>query len=359
MSILIIYPQLDSPCTGGQVYDFNFIRLLKKTNVGRCNFLVDKDLGSGNSLFFMIKYVRMYRTISENEIILTNSRLYPRLLLLFILLKLFSDNKLVVFYHHFNYFTQKGIKKYLHKYLELLFLRMVDIAIIPSPYICDLMSEYCPKTKIEYLEIPFKKEKIIRTNYQKIGFANQLLFVGSIEPRKGIEYLINMAVILVKNGVNFHLNIVGNVPYESLYYRSLVKLLKDENIIEYVTFTGRVSEKQLEYYYSNSDIFTFPSLHEGYGMVLIEAMSYGLPVVAFNNSAIPYSVKTMKNGLLANNKDIEDFTSKVLFLLRDHKILNKLSQGALETYNSSYSVEQYERDVFQFVDKCMSSLSVD
>lgn len=349
MSVLIIYPQLESPRTGGQIYDFNFIKLLKGRNV-ECNYLLDKDLGNGNSLFYLIKYAKKCGVISKNEIILTNSRLYPRLLFLFLVLKSFSNSKIIVFHHHFNFLTQRGLRRYVHKYLELLFLRMVDVAIIPSPYICDLMRQYCPKTKIEYLEIPFKKEKKCIDVLER-KCTGRLLFVGSIEPRKGVEYLINMAIRLAKKNVKFHLTIVGNIPSDSIYYDSLVEMLKKENIVEYVTFTGKISEQQLECFYRESNIFTFPSLHEGYGMVLIEAMSYGLPVVAFNNSAMPYSVKPMKNGLLANNKDVEDFTSKVLLLLNDNNVLNKLSRGALETYNSSYSVVQYEKKVFQFIDR--------
>ena len=57
MSVLIIYPQLESPRTGGQIYDFNFIKLLKGRNV-ECNYLLDKDLGNGNSIFYLIKYAK-------------------------------------------------------------------------------------------------------------------------------------------------------------------------------------------------------------------------------------------------------------------------------------------------------------
>lgn len=335
MSILIIYPQLDKPYTGGQVYDFAFIDQLEYLKKGSCTRLVDKDLGATNSFFYILKYIRKIKWISNFDVVVSNSRLYPRLLLLFVLLKFFSGKrKCIVFHHHFNFMTQKGLKKYIHKYLELSFLKTVDTVIIPSPYVRSLMIKYCPTVNIEYLEIAFKHQVDIKIDKRK---GNQLLFVGSVEPRKGLEYLIKMVDFLVGNGLQFHLTIVGTLSFQS-YYQYLISMINERKINDYVTFTGKISDSQLKTIYGKSDIFTFPSLHEGYGMVLIEAMSYGLPVVAFDNSAIPYTVKNLENGLLAKNMNIEDFNSKVLLLLKDQNLLGQLSRGAFDTYTKSRTV---------------------
>lgn len=80
---------------------------------------------------------------------------------------------------------------------------------------------------------------------------------------------------------------------------SLVHLYGLEDV---VTFVGRISDEELKSYYSRAYCFVFPSLLEGYGMVLIEAMSYGLPVIAFDNSAIPFTVKNDRNGILVRIK---------------------------------------------------------
>ena len=349
MSILIIYPQLDKPSTGGQFYDFAFLQQLKSIKKDCCVTLVDKDLGAGNSFLYMLKYVKKIRWISDFDIIISNSRLYPRLLLLFLLLKFFYTKKrTVVFHHHFNYMTQKGFKRYIHKFLELSFLKTVDTVIIPSPYIRDLMIKYCPNIKIEYLEIAFNHKDNINNRVKRKG--NRLLFVGSVEPRKGVEYLVDMVDYLVANGFYFHLTIVGGISSQS-YYQFLISKLNKKRLNEYVTFTGRISESHLEELFVESDIFTFPSLHEGYGMVLIEAMSYGLPVVAFSNSAMPYTVKNMKNGLLAENMNLADFSSKVLLLLKDQKLLKYLSQGAFETYVKSRTTDVLNEEISLFVNR--------
>lgn len=351
MAVLVIYPQLDNPKTGGQVYDSRFLDLLKRAYTGnRYSELLDasfKHVYAG-SLGYEIAYLWKYRQISRYNTLITNSRLYPRLLCLFLLLRLFSSCRLVVIHHHFNFLAQKGIKKYIHKFLELLFLKMADRTIVPSPYIRDLMRKYCPDNQISYIEIPFKNKEA--TVVRRGNVVPQLLFVGTIEPRKGVMCLCKMADCLVKNGIKFNLTIAGRIPDGSSYYQMLKAYIESHQLSSYISFAGRVSNECLQSLYQDADIFVFPSFHEGYGMVLLEAMSYALPVVAFNNSAIPYTVREQENGLLANNGDIQDLSAKVALLLTDCVLREKLAEGAVKTYNNSHTVVEFEKEVLDFTE---------
>lgn len=350
MAILIIYHQLDEAKTGGMVYDFQFIKTLKKfCGNTRCDELVDASLSErlkGN-LSYEIAYLKKRSQISKYNTIFTNSRLYPRLLGVFMFLNMFSKSRLIVFHHHFNFLTEKGFIKYIHKVAELLFLRMADIIVIPSPYIRDLMKKYCPRKQIAYLEIPFKTREAVCL--PKENTIPQLLFVGTVEQRKGIIHLMEAANQLVQKNIKFHLTIAGNIPARSSYYQMVADYTQKNRLEEYITFTGRVSDEQLQTLYRQADIFVFPSLHEGYGIVLLEAMSYGLPVIAFDNSAMPYTIRDMGNGLLAKNTDSKDFATKIALLLSDKALYNQLAQGAADTYNNSHSLAQFENEVADFV----------
>ncbi len=96
-----------------------------------------------------------------------------------------------------------------------------------------------------------------------------------------------------KERSGIHLDIVGDLSYKK-YYKRLLSLVHLYGLEDVVTFVGRISDEELKSYYSRAYCFVFPSLLEGYGMVLIEAMSYGLPVIAFDNSAIPFTVKMIE-----------------------------------------------------------------
>ena len=90
---------------------------------------------------------------------------------------------------------------------------------------------------------------------------------------------------------------------------------------------------------------------EGYGMVLIEAMSYGLPVIAFDNSAIPFTVKNDRNGILVRDKNILDLKKSILKLCVDTDYHRKLCDGALDTYRNARSLSDLDVDIENFVIK--------
>jgi len=84
-------------------------------------------------------------------------------------------------------------------------------------------------------------------------------------------------------------------------------------------------------------------------MVLVEAMSYGLPVIAFDNSAVPYTVKDGLNGLLVKNNSVEDLKHAMKRLLVDEGLRNRLSIGALEYYKTTRIYEDWNRDIDKFI----------
>lgn len=219
--------------------------------------------------------------------------------------------------------TQKGLAKKIHKFFELSFLRKMYKIIIPSPYAKALTEKLLPNKSISYIEIGFEH----RSEEIKREINNTFLFVGTLEPRKGIQYILDVAVIFKKRGINANFRIVGNQKYNE-YVNQLKSFVVKENLEEIVTFLGRLNDDELKTEYKNASVFLFPSLHEGYGMVLIEAMSYGLPVVAFDNSAMPYTVKDGYNGLLAENMNSNDLAEKAVSLIKNKELYSTIAHQA-------------------------------
>ena len=84
-------------------------------------------------------------------------------------------------------------------------------------------------------------------------------------------------------------------------------------------------------------------------MVIIEAMSYGIPVIAFDNSAMPYTIKNGYNGLLIKNKNIHELADRMQTVFIDKNLREKLSIGALETYNRARSLNDLDKDISLFI----------
>jgi glycosyltransferase involved in cell wall biosynthesis len=151
----------------------------------------------------------------------------------------------------------------------------------------------------------------------------RILFVGRLVERKGVIYLIWAMRILKERGIRAELRIVGEGPL----MESLKNSAKD---LDSVKFLGKLSTEELMEEYKRADIFVLPSIvdsrgdTEGLGVVLLEALSFGLPVIASNVGGIPDIVEDGKTGLLVPEKDpvaIADAIEKLLSNWEDAKLM--------------------------------------
>jgi len=124
------------------------------------------------------------------------------------------------------------------------------------------------------------------------------LFVGRFAPLKGIDSLLG-AVADLKHGLaNFHLVVVGGDGPQAASTRSLARLAGALDIQDRVTFTGPVDQEVLPNYYSASDLLAVPSHYESFGLVVLEALACGRPVVATPVGAVETIIRPGINGLI-------------------------------------------------------------
>ena len=292
--INFIYPLADihHPTTGGQVYDqrlFNEFRTLgKRTILWNNNKL---RIQSRKELFFAL--IKIIRKFKNDEIVIFNSALFIYFLPFLILMH--HKKRLTVFaiHHHFRFFEFKGMQRWIRKLLEIKTLKMCDGVISPNPYTTDLLMRFMPEKNIKNLRMSFAPQT--EDSHPQKG---EFLYVGTIYKRKGVHKLIEALSKLYKKGIrDFNLNLVGSIHHKE-YVDQIKQLIVSNHLENNIHILGRVSRDELGELYSNAEWFILPSQHEGYGMVIAEAMSYGVPVIAFDNSAIPYIVKDNVNGLL-------------------------------------------------------------
>lgn len=121
----------------------------------------------------------------------------------------------------------------------------------------------------------------------------------------------------------------------------------DEGIYEHVKFAGFVKEELKPLYYKASDIFVLPSTrkHESFGIVNLEAMACGLPIVASKIGGVPDIVKDGENGLLVPPRDSEALADAIIYLLENEDVRRKMSKRGREmvkNYSWDKIAEQYE-----------------
>lgn len=137
-----------------------------------------------------------------------------------------------------------------------------------------------------------------------IGTSKRFLAVGRFScQHKGFDLLIEAFHLFAKKNKEWKLDLVGEGVEEELY-RSLIKKLQLENRVTIYPFTNNIQE-----FYSNAQIYVLSSRWEGFGLVLVEAMAHGLPVIS---SDLPTSQEIMGDfGLYFKNGDIKDLAQKL------------------------------------------------
>jgi len=161
------------------------------------------------------------------------------------------------------------------------------------------------------------------------GYANirNLVFVGSLLKRKGIETLIDAVILLIKDFSDIKITVIGNGKRKYVEYIKH-KLIKFK-IIDNFEFKGFLNSNQIADILSKSGIYIHPSYIDNSPNSLCEAMAVGMPVVASKVGGIPSLVSHETNGLLFEMKNINELYQNIKQIFNDEKLAKRISNQAL------------------------------
>ena len=177
---------------------------------------------------------------------------------------------------------------------------------------------------------------------QFIGLKPQdrmILFVGRIEPLKGVDTLLQAMSDLsddLRSKENpVHLAIIGGEPNVSPHEMTaemmrLQKMSDDLCMGGAVVFLGKRAQDTLPYYYSAAEVLVMPSLYESFGMVALEAMACGTPVIASEVGGLGYLVEDGITGYTIPDSDPVELSEKISLILRDHDLRNEMGCHAVD-----------------------------
>lgn len=182
-----------------------------------------------------------------------------------------------------------------------------------------------------------------------------ILFVGRFDPRNGLRMMIESFKQVKREFSNCRLIVVGDGPLR-LYYRSLI----DKEIKDDVHFAGLVNGARPDYY-SSADIFCTPCTKASFGVVLLEAMSSGTPIVASDINGYRLVMEDGRQGTLVRQQTPEAFTDALLDLLDDPGKRRRMSiegrRAALESFSWDLVGKQVERYYMHLMDKAFGLVS--
>lgn len=328
MKVFFIGSYKEPPTTGGHIYNKKIVEALQEME---CNVIVINvhqlpKMFRNKFLSFTYCFLKFLKYKPELIVQVADSGLRYFIFTFFISLWHIPTIQMV---HHFeeDFFKDK-IKSKLSHYIIKQNLQRAKLIIVNSQNTKNKVMKragyYC-QNKIHIVNpgvdvtTEIKRERF----YGKKEHWN-LLSVGAVTERKGYDYLIEALKDL--KDYPFKCYIVGNIDDKRFYEQLNIKI-KNYGLLPKIEFTDYISNEKLKDLYLSCDIFILPSRHEGYGIVLKEALNYGLPVIATNVGAVSEVVENGKTGVLVEPNNPESLAETLQNLMHKPIILAQIEEN--------------------------------
>jgi glycosyltransferase involved in cell wall biosynthesis len=166
----------------------------------------------------------------------------------------------------------------------------------------------------------------------------KVLYLGNLQPSKGIEDVIDAAKLLAERNINCTFDIIGGWRNEETKNKCLA--IVNDNKLDVHFYSQEESTRKFELM-TQSDIFLFPPrAPEGHPWVIIEAMASSLPVISTDQGAIVESVIDGENGFIVKTKSPEQIADKIAILVNDENLRNSMSRKSRALYEANFTEEK-------------------
>jgi Glycosyltransferase len=258
-----------------------------------------------------------------------------------ILLKVFCCK---IAYHFHN----KGVSEGQNKWLLNLMYRFQfnnSSAILLSSLLYYDIAKYIPRDRVYYCAngIP----EISNINWEEINRKKEkrlipnVLFLSNMMREKGVFTLLESCKLLYSKGIKFNMIFAGAwIDVEESEFSDFIKL---NNLGSNIFYKGSKTGKEKSNYFESGDIFILPSHNEAFGLVLLEAMQFGLPTIATREGGIPDIVLENKSGFLVQKQNVIDLADKLQFLIENPTARKEFGAEGKRLYEASFKLEIFEK----------------
>jgi glycosyltransferase involved in cell wall biosynthesis len=193
----------------------------------------------------------------------------------------------------------------------------------------------------ETIPVGVDQDRFFPLSLEKI--PNSLFFLGRLESRKGIDFLIK-TIPIVKNRLSDIQLFVGGGGVLRSY---LENFIKKNNLENNVHLLGTVDDSTLNEWYNKVSVVIIPSVFEGFGLTAIEAMACGTPVIATDVDALRDVIEDGVNGLFVQYNDVEALSDKIIYLLKNKAEQEKLSLNGKKKVRTVYNWSNISQDILR------------
>lgn len=245
----------------------------------------------------------------------------------------------------FDYFKRYHLSRYILNHIADLYLS------ITKQMKEELIMLGIPKDKITYFPNSVDL-KIFKPGQKKAN--NTVLYVGRISPTKGLHVLLK-SLNYIESSV--HLVVIGPSDWNHGYYHNILRLIEDENKKgkHRITYLGALNQKDIIEWYQRASVFVSPSLLEGFGIVILEALSCETPVVSTYAGGIPEIVKNGENGILVPVNNPLKLAEAINYLLENKDVRVKFGKAGRKWVIRNFSLETTANKLYNIYESLLNS----
>ena len=167
--------------------------------------------------------------------------------------------------------------------------------------------------------------------------TNKILFLSNLIETKGVLDLLYSIPMVIKSQPNVHFTFAGKWRKQETK-KKFEDFLQDNPGLPVTVKEGVYGEEKMELF-ASSDIFVFPTYYpsEGHPWVIVEAMSYGLPIITTNQGCISESVIHEKNGFIVKKRNPKEVAEKIIFMLENDESRERMGKQSRKFYEKNFT----------------------
>lgn len=255
--------------------------------------------------------------------------------------------------HHLRCSEQRSAwQNWLYRLVEKIYLESVDGFIFNSQSTKRVVSRMLGSRKPNVIAYPptdrfgqGMTERPVETRAREPG-PLRVLFLGNVIHRKGLHTLLE-AVRLAKPDIR--LDVVGSLKAEPAYSRRMQTRVESVSLKSHITFHDALRDDQLTDRLKSAHVLAVPSSYEGFGIVYLEGMAFGLPAIGTTAGGASEIIKDGETGYLVSPGDAATLAERLSMLAEDRELLMELSVNALETYRQQPTWEETASQIRDFL----------
>lgn len=251
------------------------------------------------------------------------------------------------------HFHNKGVSRYESNPIfglryRKFFKGLKVLLIVPSLYddMKTFVSEqdvyFCPNGSPTTL-----KEEVKAERHHEVP---EILFLSNMIISKGVLDLLDALCLLREQGYKFHCTLVGAETAE-LSGNAIKEEIDSRSLTDRVEFVGPQYGENKNECLQNADIMSFPTYNDVFGLVLLEAMEYKIPVVATKEGGIPSVVLDGETGLLCEKQNPKDLSEKLAKLIDNPELRWKMGEAGYKLRMEKYTLEAFEKNLASVLER--------